>query len=442
MGINLNYEYVIDRWEKFIEFLGVKLFPHQSELAHKLLRFPNAANIKQARQTGKSFILGLVVYFIAFELRWKIIIVAPVLDQTWAIMEVIHQVKRLVERKSRRQRKNWKKPAVDNRYEIVFQGRGGVRALSGSETASVESKSANLIIVDEHQDLRWAYVTEAFKNMLASSILFHSEKTGGMTPLWSAGIGGEKNSVAECNVGGLVWERPWQQIEQILVSMGRENEAQKYRAFIDEQRRDMLPEEFAAHHECKRLDTSSKLLVPEIYPYTELPVGGVTTVGFDFGRSIDKTIGTALDHLRGEKPDLDLYFITAWIYEQGPFDQQHDRVVDVLRGQSLVWDHLNAEVNGIGAAPTDFLSREFPEIQGINVNLPWKTDMCRKVNRMAANGRLRYNPDAEHAGTFYKDITGLEYKMTSTSEIKVDHSDFLSSLIIAMNEPRFVSVAA
>lgn len=434
----LSHAAILDKWRRFVVFLGVTLIAYQVVLAEELLKFPGDANIKQARQTGKSFIMGLLVFFIAYEMRWNIVLTAPVQWQTWAIMEVVHKVKRKVDHKMKSQKKGRLKTQVDNRYELVFAGRGSVRALSGSETASQESASADLVVVDEHQDLTWEYVSEVFGAMLGSSILFHSEKTGGETPFWSCGIGGERTTVAERVDCDFTWELPWQAAHQTLIDTGRENDAAKYKTYVTKRKNTMFPPEFAAHFECKRLDTSEKLLVPEIHAYERLPDGSVITIGFDFGRSVDKTIGTALHQVEA----LEVYYIEDWLIEQGSFDMQHDRVCDWLKGDKQVWDHVNAEVNGIGHGPTDFLSREFPEVQGINVSTRWKTRNAQKVSRLASNGKLTYNPKSKLAGQFVKDITSLKYNMTNTSEIHVDHSDFLSSLMIAMNEPKWGSVAA
>lgn len=438
----LDHSHILDRWYRYIAFLGVTLAIYQATLAEELLKFPIDAKVKQARQTGKSFIMGLLIFFIAYELKWNIIITAPVLDQTKGIMKWVHAAKKVTDYKMRLQGKGRLRLDADNRYEIILSGRGSITAVSGSESANVESKSADLVVVDEHQDLELARVSEVFGNMLAGSILFHSERTGGLTPFWSCGIGGERLSVAERVGCDFDWELPWQRVLEILIETNREADAEKYTEFIAKQRRDMFPEEFAAHHECKRLDTSEKLLIPDIYPYTEIPEGTLITIGFDFGRSVDKTIGTALHHFGEWGHDAEMFFIEQWLIEQGSFDLQHDLVCDWLRSEGLIWDNIKAEVNGIGHGPTDFLSREFPETEGITVNTRWKTRNCQKVARMAASKRLLYNPEHKYTGSFLKDITSLKYKMTNTSEISVDHSDFLSSLLISVDEPKFGSVAA
>lgn len=446
--MNLTYDEILGRWLKFIAFLGVKLTSYQDELARELLRFPDDAKVKQARQTGKSFIMGLLLFFIAFELKWNIILAAPILDQTWAIMKVVHQVKRLVSK--RKKAKNGKlRLDVDNRYEVAFMDRGSIRAVSGSETANVESKSANLIVIDEHQDLTWTKVAEVFKNMLVGTILFQSEKTGGACPFWSCGIGGEGDSVAERPSAQYEWELPWQKVlfmieeearlcadDPVIAERARKKAAQ-YRKFIEGQRHDMMPEEFAAHHECKRLDTSAKFLIPTMFSYDALPEKYVTTIGVDYGRSIDKTIATILHHALDSEED---FFIEGWLILQGSFDWQHERIVQWLRDE-VTWDHILTEVNGIGHGPTDFLSKAIPEVEGITIDEKWKTRQAQKINRLCSSGKMKYNAAHEFAGVFVKDMTKLKYKMTTTSLLSVDHSDFLSSLMIAMEEPKYASVS-
>lgn len=279
--------------------------------------------------------------------------------------------------------------------------------------------------------------------MLAGSIIFQSEKTEGLVPFWSSGIGGSSESVAERAGCDYEWEYPWRSVYDTLISEGRERDAERYKKFIDEQRVSMFPEEFAAHHECKKLDTSDKVLVPDIFPYDEL-LEGIVTVGFDFGRSIDKTVGTVLRNAPvNDKRDDDLYFLTDWLVEIGSLDSQHDRVVDWLKSEGVVWDNINAEVNGIGHGPTDWLSREFPEVNGITVSSRWITRQAQKIARLCANKQMRYNREAKHANVFVRDIKKITYAMTNTSEITIkEHSDFLSSLMISINEPKWGSVAA
>lgn len=436
----LDYLTILEKWHRFILFLGVNLIAYQIELAEELLKFPLDAKITQARQTGKSFIMGILVFFIAYVLKWNIIISAPVLWQTGAIMKEAHKVKRFVDRKMRRQGKGRLRIDTDNKYELSFIGRGSIKAISGSETARSESASANLVIVDEHQDLTWMHVSEVFGSMLGSSILFQSKKTGGLTPFWSCGIGGEVTTVGERGDVDFEWELPWQDAYKILIDTDRPNDAELYKTYVGKRRESMFPEQFAAHFECKRLDTSEKLLVPEIQEYEILPDGTIVTVGFDFGRSIDKTIGTELHRV----PEMDLFFIKDWLSLQGSFDMQNDKTADWLNSEALIWDHLKGEVNGIGAGPVDFLSREFPEIDGITVNARWKTRGCQKISRLAANGGLKYNPNAKLARVFATEITAIKYQMTNTSEITIppeSHSDFLSSLLIALDEPKWGSVS-
>lgn len=434
----LDHYKILQAWYRFIVFVCFVLKPYQQKLAEELLKIPEDAKITQSRQTGKSTIIGLLVYFLADYLRWNIILTAPTRRQTWGIMKAVHKVKGVVKSRRKFEGKQRMRYLIESRYELVFFHGGSITCLSGAQTAEVESENANLVVGDEHQDLDEEYISETFGAMLGGTILFQTKRTGGKVPFWTCGIGGVMGSMAERDECDFEWKLPWQQAHEELISAGREEDAESYERYIDKQKFRMMPEQFASHFECKRLDTAEKYLIPEIHAYDALPDRAEVMVGFDFGRSIDKTIGTVL-HVADKRK---LLYIEDWLIEQGSFDLQHLSMVRWLNSEKFTWDKINAEVNGIGHGPTDYLTAEFPEVNGITVNSTWKVRNCVKVSRAAANGNLTYNPNSAIAGIFVKDITGIKYKMTTTSDIKVEHSDFLSSLIIAMDEPKWGSVAA
>jgi hypothetical protein len=393
---------MLDRWNKYISLLGITLLPYQEEIAHSLLGLPYTAKITQCRQSGKSFIMALVLYFLSTIKHWDIIITAPKIDQTWAIMKHIHKI----------QSKIGYKTDFCNRYSISHRGRGSIICLSGSETANVEGASAHIVVVDEHQDMLASHVAEVFVPMIS----WHN----GL--YWSCGIGGHPSSVSERSDIDYIRVLPYQEV--VLIKPD-------YQRLVELARQEMLPEEFAAHYECKKLDISAHLLVPTLVDWDgeiDLHNRSIRTViGLDFGK-LDHTIGTQTHYL-----DNNLY-IQQWIVAKGSYDQQVDELAQWIA--DTPYDEIYAETNGVGDSVVDFLARKVPDTVGIHINQDWKNERARELNAISRERRLHYNINHELAGIFKKEMDIVSYKVNINSNVQVDHSDFVSSLFMCMEDKR------
>lgn len=400
------------RWEKYLRKIGVSLMPFQVELAAKLLHFPNSAKVVQCRQSGKSFVMGKVSDFLARVLHWPIVITAPAIDQTWGIMQHVHSSQTIL-----------KEPYdYDNRYSIAYKGAGTITCLSGSETAKVESKGCKLLIVDEHQDMPAEYTATSFVPMLGWYDGLY----------WSSGIGGSPGSVALREDVEFEWELSWPAVIDLKPG---------YQRIVDMARREMMPEEFAAHYECKALDVSAHLLIPNISPTTEPIQDAHTVVGIDWGKRIDQTIATVVD----QSKEMDQYgipkraVIKDWLLMKGDYAVQIEQLVKWLQND-VEYDEVIPELNGVGEGNTDILIAAMKDLRGFSskvaghtVDQKWNSDQAKIIARMCRNGSMTYNGDHPLAGVFKKDVTQLEYKMLDSDLIKVvDHSDFLSSLKLGM----------
>lgn len=398
---------IIDRFDRYMDKMRITLLPYQKELAHMLLQLPYSAKITQCRQSGKSFILGFIIYFLAYIKHWDIVITAPKLEQTWAIMRHVHKA----------QARIGSKTVYNNRYGISLRGRGSIQCLSGSETASVEGASAHLVVIDEHQGIDATHCAEIFLPMLSW--------TDGL--YWSSGIGGPPSSVAERKDIDLVWVKPYQEVIDVKPN---------YQRLVDIARREMLPEQFKAHYECLSLDISSHLLIPEITPYTvDIPTTGTTRVGVDWGKRRDQSVATVI-HESGKN-----IYITDWLVPTGNYDTQMDQLTDWLKNH-VAYDTIISENVGVGDSATDFLVKAMKDPQGFDsgvyshgVSAKWKSKQSVTLNKMAGNGTLLYNSNHPLSEVFRKDITQVGYKMLDSNLCKPDHSDFLSSLMLAIQEP-------
>lgn len=400
----MTHSDLLDRWAKFLKIIGVTLLPYQQELAFELLKLPFTAKLKQSRQSGKSFDIGLLCYFLMYVMRWDIVVTAPTQWQTRHIMKYVHRSQDKI-----RARENF-----SNRYSLSLKGRGSIHCLSGSETANVEGPSAHLVVVEEHQDIRVSHASEVFVPMLSwTSGLF-----------WSVGIGGDPGSVAEREGADFEWNLPYQEVVKVKP---------EYQRIVDIARRDMLPEEFAAHYECKPLDMSAKRLVSHLEGYRDADYKtAYTTVGIDWGKRLDQSVATVIDRVE-EK-----YYITGWLVPTGSYDTQITKLAKWLK-EDIEYDEIISETNGVGDGCTDVLIKEMgtngSSVAGIHVHSGWLTDMAKLVHRIAASGDLKYNEDHELSGVFVKDIKEVDYKMLDTSHVKCTHSDFLSSMFCALHTP-------
>ena len=412
---NVDPIWLLNQWTEFLRFLKVDLLDFQAEMANGLLTLPQYADVTQTRQSGKSFILGLLIYFLAYTLRWDIIIVAPKIGATEHIMDVVDKIATYLKRKKgiRHSQHSVKK--------IKISGRGMIKCISGDPFAFVEGNHAHLIVLDEKQDL--------VKDHIATNILPFRAWFNGL--IWSLGIGGDPASWGEHSrakskeSGNFTWRCPWQRVVK---------DKPDYQSVVDDIRDSMLPAQFRAHMECEELDMSSHILIKSIKPYGKLPEERAhITIGLDFG-AIDKTIAT-VNHLIGP-----IHYFTEWMVLNGDYSVQTDQLVHWLK-EVVEYDTLIGEDNGVGGPVIDFLNAKGLNVVRWNANQKKNTVAAHKIMTLASKEKLQYNPNHELSTVFYNDVTKLNYKMTSIHDVKVDHSDFYSSGILTLFEAPKMRIA-
>ncbi|GAG00788.1 unnamed protein product, partial [marine sediment metagenome] len=263
-----------------------------------------------------------------------------------------------------------------------------------------------LLIVDEHQDMPAEYTATSFVPMLGWYDGLY----------WSSGIGGSPGSVALREDVAFNWELSWESVVDLKPG---------YQRIVDMAKREMMPEEFAAHYECKALDVSAHLLIPNISPTTEPIPDAHTVVGIDWGKRIDQTIATVVDQSRV----LDDYgvptraVIKDWLLMKGDYAVQIEQLVKWLK-DDVHYDEVIPELNGVGEGNTDILVAAMKDLKGFSsrvagftVTQKWNSDQAKIIARMARNGTMTYNADHPLAGVFKKDVTQLEYKMLDSDLI-------------------------
>jgi hypothetical protein len=408
------------KWVDFLSILRIDLLDFQSEMADGLLQLPEYADITQARQSGKSFVIGVLVYFLAYTLKWDIIIVGPKLGGTEHIMDVVDRIATYLKRRKR----NPIPLSIHSTKKIRIRGRGTIKCISGDPYAQVEGNHAHLIVLDEKQDLE--------KKHIATNIEPFRGFFNGL--MWSLGIGGAPDSWGEysrlvsADPGCFVWKCPWQ---RVII------DKPDYIKMVEKFRRGMMPPEFRAHMECAELDMSKHLLLQKLEPFTEFP-GDIRDahiqIGFDFG-SIDQTVGTVRYKFNED------YFFDQWFVASGDYGDQFDALGEWLRND-VIYDILVGEYNGVGRPVIDLLNKNGFEIIPITMDRPKKTKAAHRIKDLADNGHLKYNPDQELSVVAHKKLTTLNYKMSPDRHVLVDHCDFYSSAITTVLEPPRMRLSA
>ena len=408
----IDSDWLFGKWQKFLVILRIDLYSFQAEMAEGLLQLPEYADCTQTRQSGKSFLLGVLIYFLMYTLRWDVVIVAPRLDGTDHIMGVVSKIATWMQRK--KGHKGLKHPIHSTR-KIQIAGRGSVKCITGDPFAQVEGSHAHLIVLDEKQDLD--------KEHIVNNIVPFTGFFNGL--IWSLGIGGAPGSWGEdsrkeaSRPGNFVWKCPWQRVVQ---------DKPEYLKVAETAKRKMMPAEFGANYECEELDMSLHMLINRLAGYKVLPIvdKSFITVGLDFG-SIDKTVAT-VSHRIG-----DVHYWNEWKIWSGDYSIQRRELANWLKNV-IVYDRAIGEYNGVGRSVIDELNGDGLGIIPIQIDQKIKNDLAHKMRNYASEDKIQYNESAEFAGPFYENITNLKYKMTDVRNVKVDHSDFYSSGILTLLE--------
>lgn len=397
------------QWIVFLAILKVDLYNFQEEMVGGLLTLPDYADCTQTRQSGKSFVLALLIYFLAYYLKWSIIIVAPKLEQTDRIMSVVRKIAWYLKTK-KRIRHN-----VLSMTKIQITNKGSIYCVSGDPFSQSEGHHAHLVVLDEKHQLQRDHIT--------SKIIPFRGFFNGI--IWSLGIGGDPDSWGELSrkraaeAGNFLWNCPHERVTR---------DKPEYRLVAEDARKDMMPVEFDAHYGCMPLDMSKHILIAKIDEYLKLPEERAKiTIALDFG-SIDHTVAT-VSHRVGNR-----YYWQEWMVINGDYSIQYPAITKWVN-EEVEYDELLGEYNGVGRACVDELRGHFGlDICPIDVDGKMKTDLAHRMKSLADQGNLLYNPNSEYSSVFYNKITKLKYRMTNHKDVKVDHCDFYSSGILTLLE--------
>lgn len=362
--------------------------------------------------------MGNLAFFFMYRYGWRIVVAAPVLGQSSHI---------LYEAGMAAYRMCSKSKVHASSATVSIRGRmGKIVSVTGSVNAHKQGEKGHIVMMDEKQDIPGASAAEDFIGM---------KIRGGC--MWLVGVGGSPTSAGEMfRDNAFISSLPWTEYSKWETDYIEEK--------VTPARKLMLPEQFAAHYECKALDMNSHLLVPSMQSYKGDIADGHVRIGIDWGKRRDRSAATVVT----TKDSIS--YITGWLVPTGTYDEQMDQLTHWLKDE-IDYDQVISEDVGVGDPATDFLKRSIrgtdnaeTGVFGHGVSSKWISKQAVRINRMAGNGSLKYNPDHLISDMFYRDITQVGYKILDNNLIKLPssgqpgHSDFMSSLMLAMVEPQQV----
>jgi len=384
--------------------------PKQRETAAELLHMPRIATIRWTRGSGKTFLLGKLGFFLAYRLGWDIIVGAPTEKQTEAIMgEVDGAARRILGRND----------LISNTERVKIKPTGAeIRALGlgSSSYKTAQSKHAQLVIIDEMQQLVAGEVAESVIGMVAPH----------QGSVWLAGLGGSPGSASAVfgAMDGVHSVHPWQ--EHIKLDP-------VYVDYVDDARQTMPPPEFAAHYECADLDMSEFLLVPSLDTIDQHMHDPFTMVCIDWGKRRDQSVATVIDR---DASGI-YYHLRDWKVLNGSYTEQ-GRVL----GKWLLdipYDEIRVEINGVGDGASDILKEEIlksdpdSRIRDVWV-LQNKNKALHRLFGAARDKKVLYDDKNPRSVPFIKEITSIKYRMSESGSMIIpqsSHSDYLSSILLA-----------
>lgn len=377
--------------------------------------------VKQARQTGKTMLTSIWLAYQIMRNRARIVIISTKMQKTKKIAKKILQaLKRCGE-----------KLTEDSFVETRCPDEAGFICMSGQPDAEREGETADIVFVDEMQDIDFEAVYEDVSPMRAA--------TGGI--IISAGIGGIAVSFGETMFDN-------KDVVKVLVTwrevaLEREQHAwiAKWLRTMEKDRKIMDQATFEAHYEGRRLPANKVAWLPyliswdEVYPdYKFDPFQCKrAVVGLDWGRRTDFSalVGLAL---MPQKMDLVMYGFGK--YDGMGYAEQLEGVNNDLA--SIPYHYISSETNNIGDVLTEFLRKklkaEARALKEFYTDAEMKKNTVQHLNFMSVTKRLLFVDDGRWALDAVEDLVRVGVKYTATGGMKITHSDWASALIAATYE--------
>jgi hypothetical protein len=431
-----------DTFEHFLKKTGVTLFEFQREFALWLFllwrdrRDPikhSDGAVKMARQVGKTTITAVWLAYIIIMYRAQIVIISTKQQKT-------KKMARLILKFLRATGERLETKGVE---EARFEDDAGFVCLSGTPESQRESETADIVLVDEAQDIEFESVYHDVGPMTAM--------TGGF--ILSIGIGGTAWSFGEQMFdkegdGVRTMTVPWYKIAEEAHRTQHPALVNQWLPTMERDRVRMTPIDFAAHYGCERIPDTSYALLPNIYLWNNVypdrkfdPMDAYDLrVGLDWGKRADSSALIAVAHLHGDVGTD--YVMYGYGHFQCGYDQQLEEITKILKGE-MPWQVVDSELNGVSEPMVDFLRQRLGRpgvLHEFSADKLGKSDALKSMNRASNNGRMLYVDDGRLAAACVKDLRAIGMKYTESDVIKATHSDWGAALLATFYQKRIAKV--
>lgn len=367
--------------------------------------------LKMPRQTGKTWVAAVVA--VAYLMRGKDVLVAyPTLIQGHKLL--LSSIAWILRRLGIGLVKF-------NSLGIELSSGPRVHVVTTHESAvSVEGYTVGLLIVDESHRAQPGKLGEM------APALKVAYETGEATVLL-LGVKGIRQSLIE-----VAWrERAFNLIhikpdEILSVFPG-------YQVALDAFHKILSDEEYAAQILCEGEVSNRSIFHNITEPLPEFMVGKPYTrgLGYDIGQIQDATIGSLLRiYPSNETPHVVIFETQRY---KGKYTQQGEDIKDYIHQNGLRQSPVCFETNGIGRGLYDIVSHvakdeEYPieSVTGFTCTARSKVNVVKWLQWLDRDHCLHCVDEP-----MLNALDGLEEHRTDEGKMKYDHSDYLSSLIVA-----------
>lgn len=376
--------------------------------------------IKQPRQTGKTMLIAVWLAYQIMRNRARIVIVSTKMQKTKKIAKKIIQIL-----------KRCGETLIEDSYvESRCPDEAGFICMSGQADAEREGETADIVFVDEHQDIDFDAVYEDVSPMRAA--------TNGI--IVSAGIGGAALSFGEEMFDDTDVVRILITWREVALEREEHEWIPGWLTVLEKDRKRMPPEKFEAHYEGRRLPAVKVAWLPHLLNWDDVYEGAAfdplkskkAVVGLDWGRRADFSALVALALM----PSMDLVMYGFGKYEDMSYADQLEGVNNSLR--TIPYHKISSETNNIGDVLTEFLTSKLEAdarvLQGFYTDAAMKQNITQHLTFMSGTRRLLYVDDGRWCADAVEDLRRVGVKYTATSTMKITHSDWASALIGAAYE--------
>jgi len=411
-------------FEDFLRFGHMELFDYQRPVVRMLFRAWETrtdAAIKQARQTGKTAILSVWLAYMIIRHRIRLVIISTKQQKTQKISRKILQIMRA----------SGQEIDPNGVMEGRFEDDAGFICLSGNKEAQRESESADIVLVDEAQDVDYANVYPDLGPM--------TNMTNGI--VMCIGIGGIASSFIETMFDDpqvLTAEVPRGVVESEARRTGNATLI-KWVERMKLERQRLTPVDFAAHYECMRIPDVEYALLPNIHRWDDKYPGRQFSpleardlrVGIDWGKRSDSSalVGVAVMHTEG---GLDYVLYGYGQYSGLGYAQQIERINEKLESDDFPWTTVYAETVGVGNVCADILKDKLVRPEALKEAWPGqseKSECCKTLQVQSQANRMLWVDDGEFAQSCINDLKNVGVRYTASDLLKPTHSDWLAALM-------------